>query len=83
VLGEEMPGTRVIGYVSEREKRRVLVESFVNLPTEQSRSALLDYGVRWVVADFAVTQTRDWGNFALVRFTNTAGAILELTTANS
>ena len=83
VLGEEMPGTRLIGYVSEREKRRVLVESFVNLPTEQSRSALLDYGVRWVVADFAVTQTRDWGNFALVRFTNTAGAILELTTANS
>ena len=83
VLGEEMPGTRVIGYVAEREKRRVLVESFVNLPTEQSRSALLDYGVHWVVADFAVTQTRDWGNFANLRFKNSAGAILELTSANS
>jgi len=78
-----MPGTKVVGYVAEREKRRVLVESFVNLPTRENLSALLDYGVHWVVADFAVTQTRDWGNFANLRFTNSAGAILELTSANS
>jgi hypothetical protein len=34
--------------------------------------------VRWVVADYAVTNARSWGEFAEVRFENKAGAILEL-----
>ena len=62
----------------EREKRRVLVEIFVNKPSIESRAKLNDYGVRWVVADFAVTETRSWGEFAEVRFTNGAGSVLEL-----
>ena len=62
----------------ERAKRVDLVDSFVDEPSEQSRTGLLDYGVRWVVADFAVATNRNWGNFAEVRFENRAGAILEL-----
>jgi hypothetical protein len=62
----------------EREKRRLLVDGFTEKPTMQGRSALLSYGVRWVVADFAVANNRNWGNFAEVRFENRAGAILEL-----
>lgn len=67
----------------ERERRRLLVESFVEEPSVQNRSALLDYGVRWVVADYAVTKKRSWGEFAEVRFTNEAGAILKLTDSDS
>jgi hypothetical protein len=62
----------------EREKRRLLVDGFTEKPTIQGRSALLSYGVRWVVADFAVANNRNWGDFAEVRFENRAGAILEL-----
>ena len=62
----------------ESKKRRNLIRYFVNAPTDEGRLSLLDYGVRWVVADFAVTETRSWGDFAEVRFTNDAGSILEL-----
>ena len=68
----------ISGLESELETRADLVDSFVDEPSEQSRSALLDYGVRWVVADYAVTKKRSWGEFAKVRFVNKAGAILEL-----
>ena len=62
----------------EREKRRLLVESFVDEPTIESRAKLRDYGVRWLVADSTVMNAPSWGNFAEVRFENKAGAILEL-----
>ena len=62
----------------ERENRRLLVESFVNFPSIEGRAKLQDYGVRWVVADFAVTKTRSWGDFANARFTNSAGSVLDL-----
>ena len=62
----------------EREKRRVLVEQFVNKPSRISLDALVKYGVDWVVADYAVTKTRSWGEFAEIRFANDAGSILEL-----
>ena len=62
----------------EREKRRLLVEGFVNNPSNESLVNLQDYGVRWVVADFAVSKNREWGEFAEIRFENKAGAILEL-----
>ena len=62
----------------ERENRRLLVNSFVNFPSIEGRAKLEDYGVRWVVADFAVTKTRSWGDFAIARFTNSAGSILDL-----
>ena len=68
----------VSGLEDEAEKRRNLVENFVNDPTNESKELLLGYGVRWVVADFAVTNARSWGEFAEVRFKNKAGAILEL-----
>jgi hypothetical protein len=63
---------------SEREFRRQIIESFVNTPSHVTLTQLEDYGVRWVVADYAVTNTRSWGEFAEVRFENKAGAILEL-----
>jgi len=79
MLSEGTWTTNIIsGYENEAEDRRNLVENFVNDPTNESRELLLTYGVHWVVADFAVTQTRDWGDFAEVRFKNKAGAILEL-----
>lgn len=62
----------------EPEKRRTIVETFVNSPAKKTHALLLNYGVRWVVADYAVTNTRNWGEFAEVRFENEAGAILEL-----
>ena len=62
----------------ERENRRNLVEQFVNKPSRISLDALVKYGVDWVVADSAVTKTRSWGEFAEIRFENTAGSILEL-----
>ena len=62
----------------EREKRRVLVEQFVNQPSRISLDALVKYGVAWVVADYAVTKTRSWGEFAVIRFANAAGSVLEL-----
>ena len=62
----------------EREKRRVLVEQFVNQPSRTSFDALTEYGVDWVVADYSVTKTRNWGVFAEIRFENAAGSILKL-----
>lgn len=63
---------------AEREKRRVLVEQFVNQPSRTSLDALSEYGVDWVIADYAVTKTRNWGMFAEIRFENAAGSILKL-----
>ena len=68
----------ISGFEDESEKRRNLVENFVDEASDQGRFALLNYGVRWVVADYAVTNARSWGEFAEVRFENKAGAILEL-----
>ena len=68
----------IFGFEDESEKRRNLVENFVDEASDQGRFALLTYGVRWVVADYAVTNARSWGEFAEVRFENKAGAILEL-----
>ena len=68
----------ISGFEDESEKRRNLVENFVDEASDQGRFALLTYGVRWVVADYAVTNARNWGKFAEVRFENKAGAILEL-----
>jgi hypothetical protein len=34
--------------------------------------------VKWVVADHAITNTRDWQPFATERYKNLAGSILEL-----
>lgn len=62
----------------EREKRRVFVEQFVNQPSRASLDALSEYGVDWVVADYAVTKTRNWSEFAEIRFENAAGSVLEL-----
>jgi hypothetical protein len=79
MLSEGTWTTNIIsGFEDEAEKRRSLVENFVNLPTKQTRALLSDYGVRWVIADYAVTNSRSWGEFAEVRFENKAGAILEL-----
>ena len=79
MLSEGTWTTNIIsGFEDEAEKRRNLVENFVHLPTKQARALLSDYGVRWVVADYAVTSARSWGEFAEVRFENKAGAILEL-----
>ena len=63
---------------AERERRRVLVEQFVNQPSATSLDALSEYGVDWVVADYAVTKTRNWSEFAEIRFENAAGSVLEL-----
>lgn len=62
----------------EREKRRVLVEQFVNKSSRISHNALVEYGVDWVVVDHAITNSRDWAPFATERFKNLAGSILEL-----
>ena len=62
----------------ERERRRVFVEQFVNQPSRTSLDALSEYGVDWVVADYAVTKTRNWSEFAEIRFENAAGSVLEL-----
>ena len=76
VEGEYPPNSRALEI--ERERRRLLIENFVNKPSIASRVELQDYGVRWVVADFAVSKNREWGEFAEIRFENKAGAILEL-----
>jgi hypothetical protein len=79
MLSEGTWTTNIIsGYENEAEDRRNLVENFVNSPTKEHQNLLLGYGVRWIVADFAVTESRSWGEFAEVRFENKAGAILEL-----
>jgi hypothetical protein len=62
----------------ERGVRQKMIDEFVNHSSSSTRNSLVDYGVRWVVADYAVTNARSWGEFAEVRFENKAGAILEL-----
>lgn len=64
--------------VGERVKRQTLVIGFVDNPSDENRDALVAYGVKWVIADRAITNTRDWQPFATVRFENPAGSILEL-----
>ena len=79
MLSEGTWTTNIIsGFEDEAEKRRNVVENFGNLPTKETHALLADYRVRWVVADYAVTNARSWGKFAEVRFENKAGAILEL-----
>ncbi len=78
VLVEGLYPPQGLNVQEERESRRLLIEQFVNTPTSKTLDALLDYGVRWVVVDHAVTQTRNWGEFARIRFANAAGSILEL-----
>ena len=73
----EMPANSE-SFFAEREQRRVLVEQFVNQPSGASLDALSEYGVDWVVADYAVTKTRNWSEFAEIRFENAAGSVLEL-----
>ena len=63
---------------SERVFRQKIIDEFVNRSSSLNQILLLNYGVRWVVADYAVTKARSWGEFAEVRFENKAGAILEL-----
>ena len=62
----------------EREKRWGAVIGFVDSPNEANFQLLSAYGVRWVVADHAITTRRDWAPFATLRFSNQAGSILEL-----
>ena len=78
VLVEGLYPPQGLNVQEERESRRLLIEQFVNTPMSKTHDALLVYGVRWVVADHAVTQTRNWGVFARIRFANAAGSILEL-----
>ncbi|NCU87061.1 MAG: hypothetical protein EBV58_04575, partial [Actinobacteria bacterium] len=62
----------------ERDRRMSLIIGFVDNPSDENRDALVAYGVKWVIADRAITNTRDWQPFATVRFENSAGSILEL-----
>ncbi|NDF84218.1 MAG: hypothetical protein EB144_03990, partial [Actinobacteria bacterium] len=62
----------------ERDRRMSIIIGFVDNPSDENRDALVAYGVKWVIADKAITNTRDWQPFATVRFENPAGSILEL-----
>jgi hypothetical protein len=64
--------------LDERKKRWKSVTEFVENPSEENRDLLIEYGVKWVVADHAITSTRDWQPFATERYKNLAGSILEL-----
>jgi hypothetical protein len=66
------------GLFEERKKRWKLVIDFVENPSDDNRDSLIEYGVKWVVADHAITNTRNWQPFATERFKNLAGSILEL-----
>jgi hypothetical protein len=55
-----------------------IVIEFVENPSDENRDSLVEYGVKWVVADHAITNTRDWQPFATERYKNLAGSILEL-----
>ncbi len=63
---------------SERERRWKVIVEFVENPDAKNSDALIKYGVKWVVADHAITDTRSWEPFATERFKNLAGSILEL-----
>jgi hypothetical protein len=62
----------------ERDRRMSIVIEFVENPCDENRDSLVEYGVKWVVADHAITNTRDWQPFATERYKNLAGSILEL-----
>ena len=62
----------------ERDRRMSIVIEFVENPSDENRDSLVEYGVKWVIADHAITNTRDWQPFATERFKNLAGSILEL-----
>ena len=62
----------------ERDRRMSIVIEFVENPSDENRDALIAYGVKWVVVDQAITNSRDWAPFATERFKNLAGSILEL-----
>ena len=62
----------------ERDRRMAIVIEFVENPSDENRDSLVEYGVKWVVADHAITNTRDWQPFATERYKNLAGSILEL-----
>ena len=62
----------------ERDRRMSIVIEFVDNPSDENRDALVEYGVKWVVVDKAITNSRDWAPFATERFKNLAGSILEL-----
>jgi hypothetical protein len=62
----------------ERYRRMSIVIEFVENPSDENRDSLVEYGVKWVVADHAITNTRDWQPFATERYKNLAGSILEL-----
>ena len=62
----------------ERDRRMSIVIEFVENPSDENRDALIAYGVKWVVVDQAITNSRDWAPFATERFKNPAGSILEL-----
>ncbi len=62
----------------ERDRRMSIVIEFVENPSDENRDSLIEYGVKWVVADHAITSTRDWRPFATERYKNLAGSILEL-----
>ena len=62
----------------ERDRRMSIVIEFVENPSDENRDSLVEYGVKWVVADHAITNTRDWQPFATERYKNLAGSILEL-----
>jgi len=76
VEGGHPPRTQHLA--SERERRWGAVIEFVNSPNETNYWLLSSYGVKWVVADHAITFRRDWEPFATQRFSNQAGSILEL-----
>jgi hypothetical protein len=63
---------------NERDVRMSVIVEFVEKPNDENHDALVAYGVKWVVADHAITNTREWRPFATVRFKNLAGSILEL-----
>ena len=69
--------TLFTNFLSSKECQEI-IDEFINNSSPLKRNSLLDYGVRWVVADYAVTRTRNWGSVANIRFENKAGAILEL-----
>jgi hypothetical protein len=64
--------------LDERKKRWKSVTEFAESPSDENRDSLVEYGVKWVVADHAITNTRDWQPFATERYKNLAGSILEL-----
>ncbi|TYP89834.1 hypothetical protein BD833_102311 [Blastococcus xanthinilyticus] len=55
-----------------------LSRRFVDAPAARDADALWDAGVRWVVADLASTQNRDWTGFAERAFATDTTVVLRL-----